>query len=103
MLDSRRQLRLELLAAVALGLFQSIPCIAQQAGSIDLTRIEPRQDLRRPPARKGEPTERRGIILSDGGGCSTIPKDAPSVQATLVWLDRDQYSKMEEPKFEIRM
>lgn len=86
-----------------MGMLAGTVCVAQQAGSIDLTQIEPRQDLRRPPAREGEATGRRGMILSYGSSCPTIPKDAPSLQATLVWLDHDQYSQVDRPKFEARI
>jgi hypothetical protein len=37
------------------------------------------------------------------GSCSPIPKDASSVQTTLVWLDRDEYSETDQPKFEVRV
>ena len=94
--------RLLLMAAIAVGMLTSDVGVAQQVGSIDLTQIEQRWELRRPPVREGDPTERRGAI-THSGSCSPIPKDASSVQTTLVWLDRDQYSETDQPKFEARI
>jgi hypothetical protein len=88
-------------AFAALFICPSI-CTAQQAASIDLTQIEARDELRRPPARKGDPTGLRGIVNSEGF-CEPVPKDAPAVQTTLVWLDRNRYSPADEVKFEVRI
>jgi len=94
--------KLLFIAALALGILPSTVCVAQQAGSVDLTQIEPRSELRRPPARDSDPSGRRGMVLSNGG-CPTVPHDAPSLQTTLIWLDRDQYSEVDTPKFEARI
>jgi hypothetical protein len=94
--------RLLLMAAMALGMLTGDVGVAQQAGSIDLTQIEPRLELRQPPVREGDPTGHRGAI-THSSSCSPIPKDASSVQTTLVWLDRDQYSETDRPKFEARI
>jgi hypothetical protein len=77
-------------------------CSAQQAASIDLTQIEPRGDLRRPAAREGDPTGHRGII-EHVNSCNKVPPEAPAVQTTLVWVDRDQYAVGDDIKFEVRI
>lgn len=92
----------QFILSAALGMAASIVSVAQQAGSINLTQIEQRWELRRPPAREGDATKRRGMSLSSDS-CATVPNDAPSVQTTLVWLDRDQYSETDRPKFEARV
>jgi len=76
-------------------------CEAQQAASIDLTQIEARDELRRPAARPGDSTKRRGMI-QPVNSCDPVPKDAPSVRTTLVWLDRNEHSQGDEVKFEVR-
>ena len=91
-----------LLAALVLGVLPSTVCVAQLAGSIDLTQIERRSELRRPPARDSDPSGRRGTVLTNDA-CATIPHDAPSLRTTLIWLDRDQYSEVDRPKFEARI
>lgn len=96
------QLKPILLAAMAVGISTNAVSFAQQVGSVDLTQIEQRWELRRPQAREGDATKRRGMSLSSDS-CATVPNDAPSVQTTLVWLDRDQYSETDRPKFEARV
>lgn len=90
-----------LVAVTALCLCPCI-CGAQQAASIDLTQIEARDELRRPAAQKGDPTEHGGMT-EPLNSCYPIPKDAPAVQTTLVWLDRDQYAPGDDIKFEVRI
>ena len=86
---------------VALCVYPSF-CRAQQAASIDLTQVEQRVDLRRPPAREGDPAGHRGII-EPVNSCYPVPKDAPAVQTTLVWVDQDQYAAGDDIKFEVRI
>lgn len=90
-----------LVGLVALSVCPSI-CRAQQAASIDLTQIEQRDELRRPPAREGDPAGHRGII-EPVNSCYRVPKDAPAVQTTLVWVDQDQYAAGDDIKFEVRI
>ena len=90
------------LAALTVGILTSSVGAAQQAGSIDLTQIEPRWELRRPPAQPGDSTDRSGMEAHTGA-CSPLPKNAPAVKTTLVWLDRDEYSETDQPKFEVRI
>ncbi len=92
----------KLFVALASLCICSNACKAQQAGSIDLTQIEARDELRRPPARQGDATELRGMV-APVNSCGQIPKDAPAVQTTLVWVDREEYSPGDKIKFEVRI
>lgn len=100
----RRRALVKIRMSIALAALCICPniCRAQQAGSIDLTQIEARDELRRPPVRKGDPTGLRGIV-EPVGSCDPVPKDAPAVQTTLVWVDRNRYSAGDDVKFEVRI
>jgi hypothetical protein len=84
---------------IVVGLFPS--CTAQEAGSVDLTHIIPRMDLRRPPLQPGDPTQRGGAIEHHADCVGS--KQELMVQTTLVGLDRREYAIGDEPKFEVRV
>jgi hypothetical protein len=86
----------------------SIACVAQEVGSIDLTQIVARTELRHPAPRSDEVTDRRsgGSIADlrhDDCDARNAPKDAGALRTTLVWLDRDEYAVGDHQKFEVRI
>ena len=103
---SNRIRRLGVALAVMLG--TSIACLAQEVGFIDLTQVVARTELRYPPPRSDEVTNRRGgnsIVDGRHDDCDipNAPKHAGALRTTLVWLDRDEYAVGDQPKFEVRI
>src|SRR5438105_810450 len=90
-----------LVEAMALVIASSGIGLAQEAGSIDLRQITRRMGLRRPPARPGDPTDRRGST-SRIHNCGRV-ENRPVVRTTLVSLDREEYQVNDEPTFEVRI
>jgi hypothetical protein len=85
----------------------SIACVAQEVGSIDLTQIVARTELRHPAPRSDEVTDLGAGSIADlrHDDCDVrnAPKDAGALRTTLVWLDRDEYAVGDHQKFEVRI
>ncbi len=73
-------------------------CVAKEVGSVDLTKVTARTELRRPASSPG--TRQHGGILADHLYSDTI-KNTGALRTTLVSLDRTQYRVGDEPTFEI--
>jgi hypothetical protein len=91
-----------LLGSLLFAMAAASACFAQQAGSIDLTQITPREELRRPPARAGDPAGHSGM-MSLHDPCTPLPKDSPSVQTILVWFEGKEIAEGDDPRFEVRI
>lgn len=74
---------------------------AQQAGSIDLTEITPRTNLRRPPVSAGDASG-RSSTSHQSHFCGPVA-ERPDVLTTLVSLDRSEYRLDDEPRFDLRI
>jgi hypothetical protein len=91
-----------LLGSLFFAVAAASACFAQQAGSIDLTQITPREELRRPTPRTGDPA-RQGGMMSLHDPCTPLPKDSPEVKTTLVWFEGQKIAEGDQRRFEVRI
>jgi hypothetical protein len=86
-----------LAAAIAAGM--GAKCLAQEVGSVDLTEVTARTDLRRPPPTPGASGARGGN--HEVHACFDSTNNAGTLRTTLASLDRTQYRVGDEPTFEV--
>lgn len=89
-----------LILSLAVGLVLVAICPAQEIGFLDMTQINARNDLRRPPA-TSPVTAYSGI--GSATRCSDSKRNIPTLQSSLVSLDRALYQLGDEPIFEARI
>jgi hypothetical protein len=87
------------LASLLIGAFPD-SSLSQEAGSIDLTDVQPRMTLRRPPVKSGEP---QGVITNQPAECSPAEPQAGALRTTLVSLDRNVYRIGDHPLFQVQI
>jgi hypothetical protein len=78
-------------------------CVAQEIASLDLTQVAARARLRHPTEHNGVSTvgSRTGIVAFDG--CHASADLQPVLRATLLSLDRGQYTAGDHPRFQVRI
>jgi hypothetical protein len=84
--------------AVAIAAGIGANCQAQEVGSVDLTKVTARTDLRRPPQTQSASAARSASDATYG--CSDSTNNAGALRTTLVSLDRTHYQIGDKPKFE---
>lgn len=77
------------------------PAFAQQVGFVDLSHVTPQLNLRRPPAKDGQPSGPRGGMHAYRS-CHSETKDG-ALQTTLLSLDRTDYVVGDRPVFEVQI
>lgn len=89
------------IAALATAILFVSTCCAQEVGSLDLTKIAQRSDLRLPKATSPPASGDIGA-----GQSSHCPRSEPKVgelRTSLRWLDRTSYRLGDEPMFEVQV
>ena len=85
--------------AVVVAIAVGTDCLAQEVGSVDLTKVKARTDLRRPPLTKKTSGARGGIKRDEG--CFDSTKNVGALRTQLISLDRTHYQIGDEPIFEV--
>jgi hypothetical protein len=83
--------------AVAVTTAGSAPCLAQEVGSVDLTQLSARTELRRPLTG----ASRLHSGAREIHACRDSMSNAGALLTTLVSLDRTHYQIGDEPRFEV--
>jgi hypothetical protein len=89
-----------LIFALAVTVFLTCMCVAQEVASLDLTTVAARIDLRRPKATSPVKTKYSGIHSTTNLCHDSSPK-AGALRTSLVSLDSTHYQVGDEPKFEV--
>jgi hypothetical protein len=98
-MHSRLHLVAHPILVLAFAAALSPTCPAQELASLDLTKIEPRLDLRRP---KATSTAKGGYSGNDETiPCYSYKPTTGSLHTSLVTLDRTHYEIGDEPTFEV--
>src|SRR5215469_16588727 len=86
--------------AIAVAFVVGANCVAQEVGSVDLTKITTRMELRRPP-----PQHESGPCggIEQIRGCFDSSKKVGALRADVVSLDRTHYQVGDEPTFEVTL
>ena len=91
-----------LIVMLGITLVSAVTCAAQEAGFVDLTRLEARTEFRRPASQNdsGRTVHGASRKLQD---CNPAAGETPTLRTTLLWLDRSEYRVGDEEKFEVQI